>query len=68
VHTLGEYIASGLSIRVATAIDFTQSNDVGKHTERKHSLHEVVPDGQNQYELSMRSVLEVCQVYNSREN
>ncbi|CAD5219126.1 unnamed protein product [Bursaphelenchus okinawaensis] len=60
-HSFVEFIRGGLQLDFAVCIDFTASNG-SVHSQQ--SLHYIDPQNQNQYELAIGAVLEICQHYN----
>lgn len=60
--TFLDFISGGTQLDFAVAVDFTASNGPPKSSS---SLHFMSADRPNQYELALRSVLSICQHYNS---
>ncbi|PIC31297.1 hypothetical protein B9Z55_012046 [Caenorhabditis nigoni] len=60
--TFLDFISGGTELEFAVAVDFTASNGAPKNSS---SLHYMSADRPNQYELALRSVLSICQHYNS---
>ncbi|KAF1755625.1 hypothetical protein GCK72_012075 [Caenorhabditis remanei] len=60
--TFLDFISGGTQLDFAVAVDFTASNGAPKNSS---SLHYMAADRPNQYELALRSVLSICQHYNS---
>uniref|UniRef100_A0A1I7S2X2 Copine-8 n=1 Tax=Bursaphelenchus xylophilus TaxID=6326 RepID=A0A1I7S2X2_BURXY len=60
-HSFLEYIKGGLQLEFAVCIDFTASNGP---VHSQTSLHYIDPNNQNQYEMAIAAVLEICQHYN----
>lgn len=60
--TFLDFISGGTQLDFAVAVDFTASNGAPKNSS---SLHYMSADRPNQYELALRSVLSICQHYNS---
>lgn len=56
-----EYICGGMQLEFAVCVDFTASNGP---VHLPHSLHFMNPQAPNQYEMAIRSVLEICEHYN----
>ncbi|WKY04568.1 hypothetical protein Q1695_005516 [Nippostrongylus brasiliensis] len=63
-YTFLDYIYGGMEIDFTVAIDFTNSNGP---MHKSSSLHYINPSQSNQYELTIRSVLDICKHYNSRK-
>ncbi|CAD6194525.1 unnamed protein product [Caenorhabditis auriculariae] len=61
-ETFLDFISGGTQLDFAVAIDFTASNG---QVHQPNSLHYFAPNQTNQYEVALRSVLEICQHYNS---
>ncbi|KAI6174069.1 C2 domain protein [Aphelenchoides besseyi] len=59
-----EYLASGLQLEFAVSVDFTASNGPIHSCQSLHYIDSRYP---NQYELAIRSVLEICEHYNHRK-
>ncbi|CAI4224328.1 unnamed protein product [Auanema sp. JU1783] len=60
-HTFCDYISAGTQLDFTVAIDFTSSNGP---VHSQSSLHYIGHEKPNQYEVALRSVLDICQYYN----
>jgi len=60
-YTFLDFITSGLQLEFAVSVDFTSSNG---QIHSLSSLHYLDPQRPNQYEMAIRSVLEICEHYN----
>jgi hypothetical protein len=60
-YTFIEYISGGMQLDFAVCIDFTASNGPIHSPQSLHFMNGQTP---NQYELAIRSVLEICEHYN----
>jgi len=56
-----EYISGGMQLEFAVCVDFTASNGPIHTPQSLHYIDNRVP---NQYEMAIRSVLEICEHYN----
>ncbi|KAI6191067.1 hypothetical protein M3Y97_00187500 [Aphelenchoides bicaudatus] len=56
-----EYIQGGMQLEFAVSVDFTASNGPVHLPQSLHFFNGQIP---NQYELAIRSVLEICEHYN----